>query len=91
MKLLSALISGPGLLQGTFSAAIARMQAILAAFLSSNALYPVHLGILAAAVMHHFGGMVVAEDILHGDRCQFYSQNPFRWSKRPGLRGGRAG
>jgi hypothetical protein len=64
------------------------MQAILAALLSSNALYPAHLGILAAAVMYHPGGMVVAEDFLRGDQCDFYFQNPFRWSKRPLLRGG---
>jgi hypothetical protein len=60
------------------------MQANLAALLSSNALYPSHLGILAEAVMYYAGGMVVAEDFLRGDRCQFYFQNP----KRPLLRGG---
>jgi hypothetical protein len=67
------------------------MQAILAALLSSNALYPAHLGILAAAVMYHPGGMVVAEDSLCGDRCQLYFQNPFRFSERSLLRGGSAG
>jgi hypothetical protein len=75
------------LLQGTFSDAIVRMQAILAALLSSNALYPALLGIIAAAVIYHPGGMVVAEDILRGDLCHFYFQNP-RSSKRPPWSGG---
>jgi hypothetical protein len=64
------------------------MQAILAALLSSNALYPALLGILAAAVTYHPGGMVVAEDILRGDRCHFYLQNLLRVSKWLPLSGG---
>ena len=71
----------------TFSDAIVRMQAIVTALLSSNALYPAHLGILAASVMYHPGGMVVAEDILRGDLCHYF-QNPRRSSKRPPWSGG---
>jgi hypothetical protein len=47
----------------------------IAALLSSNALYPALLGILAAAVTSHLGGMAIAEDILRGDPCNFYFQN----------------
>jgi hypothetical protein len=72
----------------TFPDALVRTRAILAVLLSSNALYPALLGILAAAVTHHPGGMVVAEDILRGDRCIFYFQNRPRFSEWPPLSGG---
>ena len=72
----------------TFPDALVRTRAIHAALLSSNALYPALLGILAAAVTYHPGGMVVAEDILRGDRCTLYFQNPPRFSEWPPLSGG---
>ena len=55
----------------TFSCAFVRTDPILAVLLSSNALYQAFLRILAVAVTYHFGGMVVAEDILGGDPMQF--------------------
>jgi hypothetical protein len=72
----------------TFPDALVRTRAIHAALLSPNALYRALLGILAAAVAYHPGGMVVAEDMLRGDRCTFYFQNPLRFLEWPPLSGG---